>query len=213
MLTTGKPSSLVCVSRVRRSNDNKVTNRRTGLSKKGKKAKASTTFHRGKRFSAMAGFTVLDGFLPPFITMETFTASKFLAGIRRNVIPHMGPYPGPRSVLLLDNARIHGALRSIIDEVRDVGARVEFLEPYDPEHMPIEFAFRAYKRERRSNRERYTRLTKREAMRAALTWVGTPKVARQAFREAGFSVDDVDDDAEIRSTLRSMMGYDDDEDA
>jgi hypothetical protein len=175
---------IVCVDEV--SNDDRVANRRKGVSKLGKRARSdSETFHRGRRYSGMCAFTVLDGFIKPFITEETFDGPRFLAGLRRCVFPFMGSYPGPRSVLLLDNARIHGSMREIIDETRALGGRVEFLRAYDPEHMPIEFGFRGYKQERRNNKQRYEHETPREAMRIAMMRVGTPAAARQAFHESG----------------------------
>ena len=57
----------------------------------------------------------------------------------------MRAFPGPRSVLLIDNCRIHNP-RELRERVRKVGGRLIFLEPYDPQHMPIEVGFRAMKR-------------------------------------------------------------------
>ena len=54
----------------------------------------------------------------------------------------MNAYPGVNSVLLLDNCTIHNA-DEITHAVHAIGARIEYLEPYDPEHMPIEFGFRS----------------------------------------------------------------------
>ena len=71
------------------------------------------------------------------------------------------PYPGPQSVLVLDNARIHHA-----DEIDDLvrgygmlchvfylishlsfgpGCRIEYLPPYSPDFNPIEQAFSVIK--------------------------------------------------------------------
>lgn len=144
---------IVCVDET--SNDDRVANRTHGISKRGQRARDDQRFHRGQRYSAMSAFTVMDGFIDPFITKETFDGRRWLAGIRRNVLPYMGAYPGPRSVLLVDNARIHGMHAELFSMLAEIGARVEFLEPYDPEHMPIEFAFRAYKLDRKSNPARY----------------------------------------------------------
>ena len=45
----------------------------------------------------------------------------------------------------MDNCRIH-SVNELVARVRAFGARVIFLEPYDPQHMPIEVGFRAMKR-------------------------------------------------------------------
>lgn len=73
----------------------------------------------------------------------------------------MNPYPGPRSVILLDNARIHHS-----DEIRELvasfgetsrkiatgttlitvtGCKIEYLPPYSPHYNPIEQAFSVIK--------------------------------------------------------------------
>jgi transposase len=70
------------------------------------------------------------------------------------------PYPGPRSILVLDNARIHHA-QEIEDLIHNygrlcsylcqwlltvsAGCRVEFLPPYSPDFNPIEQAFSVIK--------------------------------------------------------------------
>ena len=48
-------------------------------------------------------------------------------------------------MLLVDNCRIHDVWE-LTRRVRARGARLIFLEPYDPKHMPIEYGFRAMKR-------------------------------------------------------------------
>lgn len=134
----------------------------------------------------MSGFT-LDGFLEPFIVKGTFNSRRFLTGIKRCVLPHMNAYPGPRSVLLLDNCRIHPS-DELVEAVYSIGARIEWLQPYDPQHMPIEIGFRAYKDDRRNNRDIFEGLTSREAMRFGLMRVSSSS-ARNAFRECGFDLE------------------------
>ena len=139
-----------------RSTDDKVANRNKGIAREGMRARGCTnTFHKGDRYSAMSGYTVKHAFLEPFIVQGTFNGKRFLTGLRRCVLPYMRPYPEPCSVLLLDNCRIHSALPEIIEAVYGIGARCEWLMPYDPQHMPIEIGFRAYKDERRIRREFY----------------------------------------------------------
>ena len=68
----------------------------------------------------------------------------------------MTPFPGPRSVLILDNARIHHAeeIEALVHYYgmfhvysvlvlahRQPGCRLEFLPPYSPDYNPIEQAF------------------------------------------------------------------------
>ena len=71
----------------------------------------------------------------------------------------MTPYPGPQSVIVMDNARIHKSPEVIelihshgmsytslsSSTVTIVGCRVEYLAPYSPDHNPIEQAFSVIK--------------------------------------------------------------------
>ena len=54
----------------------------------------------------------------------------------------MSPYPGEKSVLVMDNASIHHH-HELIDLVESGGAWVIFLPPYSPDFTPIEEAFSA----------------------------------------------------------------------
>ena len=52
----------------------------------------------------------------------------------------MNPYPHARSVLILDNARIHHD-NGLLEYLDAFGVYVEFLPPYSPDLNPIETAF------------------------------------------------------------------------
>ena len=56
----------------------------------------------------------------------------------------MNPYPGPNSVIVLDNAKIHHN-EDLIEYLQAFGIRVEFLPPYSPDLNPIETAFSVMK--------------------------------------------------------------------
>jgi hypothetical protein len=98
-----------------------------------------------------------------------------------------GPYPEPCSVVVLDNCPNVHTQRAILTMAQDVGARIEFLEAYDPHHMPIEIAFRSAKDTLRYKREALEHLPRRERLRSALMRVGRD-AARSAFHECGYLV-------------------------
>src|SRR5215469_6939733 len=56
----------------------------------------------------------------------------------------MSPYPGERSVLVMDNASIHHN-EELVELIESGGAKVVFLPPYSPDFNPIEEAFSAIK--------------------------------------------------------------------
>jgi len=59
-----------------------------------------------ERWSVLPVYTV-DGFFNWDIIQGSYTTDLFNAFIENKVIPFCNPYPGPRSILVMDNAKIH----------------------------------------------------------------------------------------------------------
>ena len=165
-----KRPQFVCVDEV--GVNEKSANRSRGRSKRGTPAVTHlNVLAGGSKKSALGVFTE-EGFIDVHVVDGAFDTDAFFTAIDESVvrlpvlvshitsgrvglaltvarpaaqIPHMRPFPGPRSVLLIDNCRIHNP-RELRERVRKVGGRLVFLEPYDPQHMPIEVGFRAMKR-------------------------------------------------------------------
>ena len=75
----------------------------------------------------------------------------------------------------------------MVHAIRNKGARIEWLEAYDPEHNPIEVDFRTAKEDLRRDREALEFLPRRERLRPVLFRV-RPEAARSHFRESGYDV-------------------------
>ena len=60
------------------------------------------------------------------------------------MLPHCTPYPGPRSVLILDNASIYKDLH-LHQLCNDAGVVLKFLPPYSPDYNPIKAIFKDLK--------------------------------------------------------------------
>ncbi|KAF9013575.1 hypothetical protein BDZ89DRAFT_901729, partial [Hymenopellis radicata] len=58
-----------------------------------------------------------DGIFAARVVEGSFDRERFIRYLRDDVLPQMNRYPAPRSVLLVDNARIHHS-PEIIDLVR-----------------------------------------------------------------------------------------------
>lgn len=99
---------------------------------------------RRDRYSVLAALSS-DGWLGWAMTEGAYNADKFYDAFMRVVLPHMNPFPGPRSVFVLDGAtirkdpRIHNAIASL-------GGVSVILPPYSPEYNPIEKVFAIVKR-------------------------------------------------------------------
>jgi len=104
-----------------------------------------------ERWSILPVYTV-DGFYVWDIIQGSYTKELFNEFIRTQVLPCCTPYPGPRSILVLDNARIHHSevLRTAFHQLTaqeleqmclEAKIKLEYLPPYSPDYNPIEEAF------------------------------------------------------------------------
>ena len=126
------------------SKDGRDAFRRYARSKRGTKAVVKLPFSRGERVSVLAA---LDhkGFLSWKSTRGTFTRKKFHDAFSEKVVPFLNPWPLPRSIVIMDNAKIH-LYNELVDSIHQCGARLIFLPPYSLELNPIEVCFGLLKR-------------------------------------------------------------------
>lgn len=131
-----------------------------------------------------------------YIVFQTFygtcTGELFESFIIDELLPLCNPFPGPRSVIVMDNASVHHDRQEYICEVaRRKGVFVRFLPPYSPDFNPIEESFsdlKAYIR-RHYRRERPKHRTYQDflewAVRAISTGAEAGRKARAHFQHAG----------------------------
>jgi transposase len=109
---------------------------------KGKARVECRSLHtHGSHISILALYG-LSGFISHDWKKGAYKAHDFMAAFETMVVPHLGQYPGPNSILVLDNCTIHHSYeQELVSLVHSVGAEVIFLAPYSPIDNPIEFAF------------------------------------------------------------------------
>jgi hypothetical protein len=83
-----------------------TVHRRYGWSPKGTAARMMTATQRTKKWSVLPLYTY-DGFIDWKIIHGSFNGDLFVQFLEEHVIPHTTPFPGVRSVLIMDNAKIH----------------------------------------------------------------------------------------------------------
>jgi len=64
------------------------------------------SFKRSERFSILPAYTC-NGFMDWMVVKGSFDKELFNFFIETRVLPYCNVYPGPRSVLVMDNAPIH----------------------------------------------------------------------------------------------------------
>src|SRR5216117_2606647 len=80
--------------------------RKYGRSPKGHPARLISSAKRSKKWSILPAYTY-DGFIDWEIIRGSYNSNMFINFIKEKVIPHTTPFPGPMSVLIMDNAKIH----------------------------------------------------------------------------------------------------------
>ena len=121
------------------SKDGRDAYRKYAWGPKGQKVPVKLPFARGKRLSILAA---LDhkGFLAWETTPGTFSRHEFHYAFANKILPTINPWPLPRSIIVMDNAKIH-LYSGLEDMVHKAGAILMFLPPYSPELNPIEMSF------------------------------------------------------------------------
>ncbi|RXW14516.1 hypothetical protein EST38_g11337 [Candolleomyces aberdarensis] len=167
------------------SKDDRTYARLWGRSPVGERAEQHDPFVRKRRFSMCAAMALNEGIIASRVIKGSFTHNSFYEYLRDDVLPTTTPYPGPRSVLILDNARIHHS-EEIRELVHSFGCRIEYLPPYSPDYQPIEQAFSSIKSYlRRIGLGFYTRETHYYELYEACTRI-TPEMTWGFFRHAGY---------------------------
>lgn len=98
---------------------------------------------RSKRWSILPAMSV-DGYMAYRVLQGSITSEIFEDFLEQDVLPQCTPYPGPRSIIVIDNASIHRSER-VKELCAAAGVVLEFLPPYSPDYNPIEQSFRAMK--------------------------------------------------------------------
>ena len=97
----------------------------------------------GTRYSVLPAISVTSGVLHVNIVEGAFNAITFRSFIV-GLLDRMNKYPGPNSVILMDNASIHH-LQETLDLITSRGMQYIFLPPYSPDYQPIEQMFHQLK--------------------------------------------------------------------
>ncbi|OWY93272.1 Transposase [Phytophthora megakarya] len=102
--------------------------RRYAWSTRGTRTIVKVPFARCKRVSILAACEV-SGFIAWQTTPDTFTRLKFHRAFVKSILPTLNPWPHPRSIVVIDNARMQMYVE-LEDAVHACGAILLYLPPY-----------------------------------------------------------------------------------
>ena len=103
-LTEWRPEQLIYVDES--ACNERTSDRKYGWLPIGTRATVVGSYKHSERFSILPAYTC-DGFLDWDVFQGSYNIELFLVFIETHVLPHTTPFPGPKSVLIMDNARIH----------------------------------------------------------------------------------------------------------
>jgi hypothetical protein len=83
-----------------------ICNRKYGWASRGVTPHEYRLFKHSERWSILPAYTV-DGFITWEIIQGAFTTELFEEFFEFKVLPRYNPYPGERSIIIMDNAPIH----------------------------------------------------------------------------------------------------------
>ena len=119
--------------------DNRDQIRKYGYSFIGETPVYCRFLNRGTRISTICAISQ-EGLLCYECITGTTNGDKFYDFVRGSLIPEMQPFPGRKSVLIMDNCSIHH-----VQEVKDIleatGILFLYLPPYSPDYNPVEELF------------------------------------------------------------------------
>lgn len=171
--------------------DDRTGDRQYGWAESGIRAIVQRWLANRDRVSVLPAYTI-EGYIAATTFYGTCNGQIFEDFIIDQVLPLCNPYPGPRSVIIMDNASIHHASQDLLVETaRRQGVWIRFLPPYSPDFNPIEESFsdlKAYiRRHYRRQRSRFN--TYQDFLNWAVQEVGSGvaamRRARAHFRNAG----------------------------
>jgi transposase len=113
--------------------------RRTGWSPIGIESCVFERLQSGDRWNILPAYSI-DGLLAFDLYQANTDSQGFDHWIEHNLLPNCGQFPGPKSVVVMDNARFHHSprIQALFDAA---GVVLEYLPPYLPDLNPIEQYF------------------------------------------------------------------------
>jgi len=167
------------------SKDPRAAKRTFGYAMTGKTPIASRGYMMpGHRVSSLCGYDI-NGFVCWEHTTGTFDRDRFLAAVRRSVLPHVGTAGGRRSVVIVDNASIHKC-SEFVDMINSVGGILLYMPPYCFDLTPLDNgAFGQVRRWLQSHSEKVAQRGVQWALDEAFRSVGS-RSARAHYRECGW---------------------------
>lgn len=139
--------------------NSKLGQRTHGWGEKGKVLQAKVKSGRAENLSLLPALTI-DGYMAIAVYRGGVNAEQYEDFVKTQVLPKCSPWPGPRSIIIMDNCKIHHETvyfsakffsnyqetTNVQEIIERAGCKCEFLPPYSPDFNPIEYSFSVIKK-------------------------------------------------------------------
>ena len=144
---------------------------------------------RSERYSILPAYTS-EGIIACHIHQGSIDGPRLASWLELQVFRHCNPFPGPRSVLIMDNCSTHhwDYIQQICD---NAGVKLLYLPAYSPDFNPVEEFFsimKAWMKKHGHWLEAPTSVPLETFFHQAVDSCSSDEVAKAHFRHAGISV-------------------------
>jgi transposase len=172
--------------------DGRALRRRMGRATKGERVAIVELYHRGKRISVLATYTHSGNVRFRWV-FGGYDAERFMDHMLELIAEVIKPFPGPDSVLVLDNCRIHHKYEAELDNaVSGAGGLLIFLAPYSPIDNPIEQEFNSFKACWRRDATLLSMVDPEAAVRMCFQSASVPGAAAKNYASCNYVFREVD---------------------
>jgi hypothetical protein len=181
--------------------DGRTARRKRGWGGLGSRVSVAEIWHRGRMVSVLALYTRDAGFVAWAWVEGGYNMERFMEHIEQLIDLVLQPFPGPSSVLVLDNCRIHHAQEDHLRAAcRRRGGQLLFLAPYCPIDNPVESGFSVFKACWRRNASILNAMSVHEAVGWGIAncYIDPAEVGK-SFDKCGYSVPSREHSESIRA--------------
>lgn len=158
--------------------------RKRGWSTFGIKPTVQRPLKRSERYSILPAYCS-DGILTYLVYYGLIKEYTFEWFLEQMVLPLCNPFPGPRSIILLDNCSTHRNPR-IRDLCDRFGVKLLYLPPYSPDFNPIEEFFSVLKAWMKRHFQDLDHMLFREFLDVGIRACNNQKTAEGYFAHSGY---------------------------
>ena len=172
--------------RMRSAASERICYRKRGWSLKGLRATIRRLVKRSDRWSVLPAYS-MDGILTYHIYQGGIDGERYVWFVRDIVLPLCNPHPGPNSVLVMDNCRIHHH-HDVQRACDEAGVILIYLPPYSPDLNPIEELFSVLKAWIKKNMELAQSMDFEKFLHLAIDSNGSDKYSRGQFSHVNVNI-------------------------